>query len=53
MADMWEALLHCFNGQSLVEDDRVVAIGGEVKIILMNVWQMCSIWPELKYWEGD
>lgn len=28
------------------------AIGGSAKIVTMDVWQMRSIWPELKYREG-
>ena len=29
------------------------AIGGEAKIVSMDVWQMRSIWQELKYREGQ
>ena len=29
------------------------AIGGEARIVSMNVWQMRSIWQELKYREGE
>ena len=28
------------------------SIGGEAQIVSMDVWQMRSIWPELKYQEG-
>ena len=29
------------------------AIGGEAKVVSMDVWQMRSIWQELKYREGE
>ncbi len=29
------------------------AIGGEAKVLSLDVWQMRSIWPELKYREGE
>jgi len=29
------------------------SIGGDTKVVSMDVWQMRSIWPELKYREGE
>jgi len=29
------------------------AIGGEAKVVSMDVWQMRSMWPELKYREEE
>jgi len=29
------------------------SIGGDVKVVSIDVWQMRSIWPELKYREGE
>ena len=36
-----------------LKDKTYFAIGGEAKVISMDVWQMRSIWQELKYREGE
>ena len=29
------------------------SIGGEAKVVSLDLWQMKSVWPELKYREGQ
>ena len=37
----------------MADTKEELRIGGEAKVVSMDVWQMRSIWQELKYREGE